>query len=89
MCSGQKRGIEQVHTLLRMIIPKGTVFTYLTQWDIKLAVNHINSTPRLKLHGATPYQSALERYGEDVLKALQLKPVPPDDVILKPELLKK
>ena len=89
MCSGQKGGIEQVHTLLRMIIPKGTVFTYLTQWDIKLAVNHINSTPRLKLHGETPYQSALKRYGEDVLTALQLRPVPPDDVILKPELLKK
>ncbi len=49
-----------MHTLLRMIIPKGTVFTHLTQWDIKLAVNHINSTPRLNLHDATPYQSALD-----------------------------
>lgn len=31
MRSGQKGGIEEVHTLPRMIIPKGTVFTHLTQ----------------------------------------------------------
>ena len=35
MSSGQKGGIEEVHTLLRMVLPKGTVFTDLTQWDLK------------------------------------------------------
>lgn len=89
MCSGQKGGIEQVHTMLRMILPKGTVFTDLTQWDLRKVVNHINSTPRKKLEGRTPYQVAAEHYGEDVLNALQLRPIPPDDVTLTPKLLKK
>ena len=35
MRSNQKAGIENVHTMLRMILPKGTVFTDLTQWDIR------------------------------------------------------
>jgi len=72
-----------------MILPKGTVFTDLTQWDLRKIVNHINSSPRNKLEGKTPYQVAAGQYGEDVLNALQLRPVPPDDVTLTPKLLKK
>lgn len=33
MRSGQKGGLEQAHTMLRMILPKGTSFEFLTQWD--------------------------------------------------------
>ena len=51
-------GIENVHTMLRMILPKGTVFESLTQWDIRKAVNHINSAPRENLGGETPYKLA-------------------------------
>lgn len=89
MRSGQKGGVEEVHTLLRMILPKGTVFTHLTQWQLNRIMHHVNSTPRKKLNGATPYQRALETLGPDVIRALQLRPVPPDDVTLKPELLNK
>ena len=32
--------------MLRMVLPKGTSFEFLTQWDVNLIVNHINSTPR-------------------------------------------
>lgn len=88
MRSGQKGGIEQAHTLLRMVLPKGTSFEFLTQWDVRTIVNHINSTPRQILGGRTPYEMALEHYGIDVMKALQLRPVPPDEVILKPELIR-
>lgn len=88
MRSGQKGGIEEVHTLLRMIIPKGTVFTSLTQWDIKKCTDHINSYPREKLNGQTPYLLSLEKFGPDILRALQLKYVAPDDVTLTPKLLK-
>ena len=44
MQSGQKDGLEQAHTILRMILPKGTSFSFefLTQWDVNLIVNHIN-----------------------------------------------
>lgn len=88
MCSGQKGGIEEVHTLLRMIIPKGTVFTHLTQWDIRKCADNINSYPRQHLQGQTPYQLSLKKFGPEILRALQLKYVAPDDVTLTPKLLK-
>ena len=88
MRSGQKGGLEQAHTMLRMILPKGSSFAFLTQWDVNRIVNHINSTPRESLNGDTPYQRALNRYGEDVLKALQLGPIHPDEVCLRPKLIR-
>ena len=88
MRSGQKGGVENVHTMLRCVLPKGTSFEYLRQWDINLIVNHINSTPRASLKGQTPYQLALETFGEDILQTLQLKRINPDEVNLTPKLIK-
>ena len=88
MRSGQKGGVENAHTLLRMVLPKGTSFEFLTQWDVNLIVNHINSMPRESLDGHTPYEAALWTYGESTLKALQLRPIPPDEVNLTPELIR-
>lgn len=88
MRSGQKGGLEQAHTMLRMILPKGTNFEFLTQWDVNLIVNHINSTPREILGGRTPYEAALETLGIDVLNAFQLRPIAPDEVNLTPKLIR-
>jgi IS30 family transposase len=88
MRSGQKGALEQAHTMLRMVLPKGTSFEFLTQWDVNLIVNHINSTPRESLGGKTPYNAALETLGEDVLKAFQLRPIAPDEVNLTPKLIR-
>ncbi len=88
MRSGQKGGIEQAHTMLRMVLPKGTSFEYLTQWDLRTIVDHINSTPRESLNGRTPYDLALENYGKDIPQALQLRPIAPDDVNLTPKLIR-
>lgn len=88
MQSGQKGGLEQAHTMLRMILPKGTSFEFLTQWDVNLIVNHINSTPRESLGGKTPYSVALEAFGEDIMKTFQLKPIDPDEVNLTPKLIR-
>ena len=88
MRSGQKGGIEQAHTMLRMILPKRTTFEFLTQWDVNLITSHINSTPRESLNGRTPYDAALEAFGEDVLKAFQLRRIDPDKVILTPKLIR-
>ena len=74
--------------MLRMVLPKGTSFEFLTQWDVNLIVNHINSTPRESLDGRTPYQMALESFGEETLKALQLRPIAPDEVTLTPKLIR-
>lgn len=88
MRSGQKGGIEQAHTMLRMVLPKGTSFAFLTQWDLRTIVDHINSTPRESLGGRTPYEVALEKYGIEILKALQLRPIPPDEVNLTRKLIR-
>ena len=88
MRSGQKGGIEQAHTMLRMVLPKKTSFEFLTQWDLRTIVDHINSTPRESLGGRTPYDVALDNYGIDILKALQLRPIPPDEVNLTPKLIR-
>lgn len=66
MRSCQKPGVENVHTMLRMVLPKKTSFEFLTQWDVNLIVNHINSTPRKSLDGKTAYQVAEKTLGEDV-----------------------
>ena len=84
---GQKGGVENAHTMLRMVLPKSTSFEFPTQWDVNLIVNHINSTPRESLSGRTPYATALGTYGGEVLKALQLRPVDPDEVNLTPKNL--
>lgn len=89
MSSGQKGCLEEAHTLLRMILPKGTLFTDLTQWDVRRIVNHMNSYARKNLEGATPYQLALKKYGPEILEALQIKFIPPDEVTMSPDLLKK
>ena len=88
MRSGQKGGLEQAHTMLRMVLPKGTSFEFLTQWDVTLITSHINSTPRESLGGRTPYSVALETMGEDVLNAFQLRPIAPDEVNLTPKLIR-
>ncbi|MFR3193376.1 IS30 family transposase [Waltera sp.] len=86
--SGQKGGIEQAHTMLLMVLPKKTSFEFLTQWDLRTIVDHINSTPRESLGGRTPYDVVLEHYGIGILKALQLRPIPPDEVNLTPKLIR-
>ena len=88
MQSGQKGGLEQAHTILRMVLPKGISFEFLTQWDVNLIVNHINSTPRESLGGRTPYNVTLETRGGEVLNAFQLRPIAPDEVNLTPKLIR-
>lgn len=88
MRSSQKGGIENVHTMLRMIVPKGTVLEGFTQWDIRRAVDHVNNAPRKELDGRTPYQLALKDFGPEVLEKLQLRYAAPDEVTLSPKLLK-
>lgn len=88
MRSGQKGSVENSHTLLRMVLPKGTSFEFLTQWDLNLIMSHINGMPRQSLNGRTPYDVALEAFGEDTLKALQLRRIDPDEVNLTPKLIR-
>jgi len=86
----EKGSIENNHEFIRRILPKGTSFDHLTQSDdIQLMLNHINSYKRKKLSNKSPYEMFAFLHGEEVLRRLGAELVPPQDIILKPELLQK
>lgn len=85
----QKGRLEKNHEFLRYIMPKGTSFDALTQCDVTLCVNHINSTARGSLNGRTPFELASLLLDEKLFGLLHLELVGPDKVLLKPALLKQ
>lgn len=60
----------------------------IKQYGIITPVNHINNTIRPKLHGSTPMKKALKSFGKNAMEKLGLEIIPPDEICLKPELLK-
>lgn len=84
--SWQKPHIEKNHTLIRRIIPKGTSFTPFKQKDISLACCHINSVARELFGNKTPFDLMEGNAYKKLLSSLELSPVPPDEVCLKPVL---
>lgn len=89
MCSWQKPHCEKNHEYIRKICPKGTSFDTYTQEDINLMMSHINSSVRESLGGVTPFALAKLTLPKEVLDCFGLTEIPPDKVILTPELLKK
>ena len=87
--SYQKGAIEKNHEFIRYIIPKGTSMDNLTQQDVNLMINHINSLTRPSLNNATPYDLAQILLDKTVLKKLNLKKFPSNEIQLKSKLLKK
>lgn len=85
--SWQKPHIEKNHTLIRRIIPKGISLTPFIQDDISLACCHINSVPRELFNNYTPFDLMQRKAHKKLLNALNLSPVPPDEVCLKPDFL--
>lgn len=85
----QKGAIEVNHELIRRVLTKGTNFNHLTQEDITLMMNHINSYKRKKLNNRSPYETFSFYHGEEVLHKLGCTLVPAGDIMLKPALLKK
>ena len=69
-CPHQKGAIEVNHGLIRRVLPKGSSFNHLTQEDITLMMNHINSYKRKKLNNRSPYETFSFHHGEEVLKKL-------------------
>ena len=87
--SYQKGAIEKNHEFIRYVIPKGTSMDNLTQSDIDLMINHINSLTRPSLNNATPYDLAKILLDKTVLKKLNLKKVAANEIQLNQKLLKK
>jgi IS30 family transposase len=84
----QKGAAENNHSLIRRVIPKGTSLDRFTQEDITLMMNHVNSYGRANLGDKTPYEVFASLYGEDILRRMGVKLIPPDKVTLRPSLLK-
>lgn len=88
-CPYQKGACEVNHELIRRIIPKEKSMEDLTQEEVFLMMNHINSYKRKKLNNRSPYETFSFLHGEDVLEKLGCRKVAAYDITLKPSLLKK
>ncbi len=87
--SWQKARIEKNHEFIRYILPKGKSFNEFNQSDVTRMANHINSIARASLGGKTPLELADMLLPDGLLDALELRSIPPDEVLLKPQLLKR
>lgn len=89
--SQQKGGCEKNHTEFRQVLKKGLlVFDELNEKDLAVAMSHVNSNPRAKLHGMSPIAMFKKIYGEEgerFLNALGIEEIGRDDLLLKPEIL--
>lgn len=86
--SWQKPQVENNHRLIRRILPKGTSFNKLSVGDVSLICCHINSVLREQFSDKTPFDLMDSADAKKLLSALNLSPIPPDEVILNPKLIK-
>ena len=83
---GQKGSCEKNHVELRKILPKGTDFDVLTQYDVSVVCSHVNSYVRAG-QGVAPIALASLVLPTNLLESLGIVSIPPDDVVMKPSLL--
>lgn len=88
MNTNQKSNCEKNHGLIRYVIPKGTSMDGFAQADITKMMNHINSYPRKKWNGQSPIDLFIKIYGQVITTKLDLVKIPPESIILTPDLLK-
>ncbi len=86
--SNDKASCESNHRLIRYILPKYHSLDFLTQEKVNLIFSHINSYTRESNKNKSPYQLMVERFGIDFMNAIGILPVKPNDVHLKPELIR-
>ncbi len=82
----QKGTIENAHSLVRRVIPKGVSIDHLTQEDVDIMINNLNSYTRKSLNGKSPYQIMKEVFGATYLNLLNVRSVAPNDVCINPDL---
>lgn len=88
MRSNQKSQCERNHEFIRYVLPKGTSFKNLTDKDVRIVMNHVNSYPREKWNWQAPIDVFHAIYGVALAKKLGLKKVPFGSINLTPDLLK-
>jgi IS30 family transposase len=86
--SCQKPKVEKNHTLFRDIVPKGESFDSFSQGIVNKIFSHVNSIKRKSLNGRSPLDVFSFTYGKKVAAVLGISPIPPNEVIQSPKLLK-
>lgn len=94
MQSAQKGSLENNHEEIRYICPKETDLHRLglnSQEDANLITSHINSFPKERLNGKTPFEMLKFLNPEMAERFIQfgIVEIEKDKVVLKPYLLKK
>lgn len=84
----QKPNVELNHGFIRRVLPKGKSFNHLTQEDVNLMMNHINSYKRKKLNDLSPIEAMRSIFSEEILDLLNASIIKPNDIVLSPKLLK-
>jgi transposase, IS30 family len=86
--SWQKGMLEKNHEYIRLVIPKGKSLEPYSVKDAHILMNHINSEARDSLNGCNPFKLSLMLLNNRLHKVLHLEEIAPDDVTLRPQLLK-
>jgi len=84
----QKGCCEKNHEYIRYICPKGTSFSGLDQDKITLLANHINNVKRDSLNEHSPFELSQFLLGDQLLSTMSYTFIAPDDVVLRPGLVK-
>ena len=87
--SWQKPKIEKNHEFIRYVLPKGKSLNPYTQEDMTILANHINSTRRKMLDDKSPYEVTTNKSVLNLMEVMGLHIIPPDEVNLTPDLLKR
>jgi len=73
---------------MRYIIPKKQSIAFLNQEKTELMMNNINNYTRKQFGDNTPYQIFKFIYGSEIIKKLGIKYITPNDILLKPSLIR-
>jgi len=84
----QRGASENNHSFIRKILPQGTSFDNLTQDQVNRMMNHINSYRRKKLGDLSPFEVFQTFHGEEILVKLGAELIPPQEITLRPSLLR-
>ena len=86
--SYQKPHVENNHTLLRSIAPKGTSFDDFTQETVNLIFSHVNGVKRKLFNGKSAYDMFEFTYSAELAAVLGISKIPPEKVVQSPALLR-
>lgn len=87
--TNQKSQAERNHEQLRRILPKGrSDFDALSARDVAVCCSHVNSYPLAGRAGKCPFELLGGTLPASLLEGLGLARVPPDEVVLRPSLMK-